>query len=621
MPTSDIIANTGQGGKMTPERWRVVREVFEQAVARGREQRTALLDEACLADQELRHEVEQLLLAHDATGRLLAGPAIQFVNPPSGEISFRSYVGRQIGAYLVVRELGHGGMGAVYLAERTIGRLRQQVALKIVRPSVADTAEVIRRFHQEREILASLDHPNIARLLDLGNTEDGLPFLVMDYVDGEPIDVYCDGKKLTIRERLQLFRTVCGAVQYAHTKGVIHRDLKPSNILVTHDGIVKLLDFGIAKLLHSETEQRTILTRTGLLRPMTVEYASPEQVKGEDLTIATDVYSLAVVLYELLTGHRPFRVEKRLLHEVVRLIAEEPPAWPSVVVGETATRTMNDGTTSTVTPDEVSARRADRPSRLQKRLKGDIDSILIKALRKEKVWRYPSIEAFSEDIRRHLEGLPVTAHKDTLRYRAQKFVHRLVSPRSGMLHNNSIMFIGWGAFGFAVLIEKYLIAIGWRKDAGVPFAFYIMGWIMTLSIVEGRRMVTSGRSTAVDRQASVVFGVTLGWLGVLTILSAINGFISERVMCLLWNAGISMALLIGGLQASRVLMAGGIVLLASVVIANFDPDGFYLWLAFGVLFGVGAPGVLFAVENPPVLEIEPLPHDQIITLNLDVPER
>lgn len=613
MSSGDIITNTDSGNEMTPDRWRQVREIFDQAIERGREHQASLLDELCAADPVVRHEVEQLLLAHQETGRFVDGSASKLVKTAQ-QAAPPAQVGREIGPYLIVRELGHGGMGTVYLAERTVGRVRQQVALKIVRPSSENAAEVIRRFHREREILASLDHPNIARLRDLGDTGDGLPYLVMDYVDGERIDVYCDRKRLGIRDRLELFQTVCSAVQYAHSRGVIHRDLKPSNILVTEEGVVKLLDFGIAKLLDGDARPETLPTNTGLFRPMTIEYASPEQVKGEAVTTGSDIYSLAVVLYELLTGHKPFRVESRLLHEVARLIAEEPPIRPSVVVNDTETRFTAEGTTTTVTPHEVSALRGERPSRLQRRLKGDLDSILIKALRKERSWRYASAAELSEDIRRHLDGLPVKAHKDSFRYRAQKLVQRVVSPRTGVLHHNSIIFLGWGIFGVIALLRYHMVAIGWRKNPDLSSMTAVIGWVVLWSIREGRRIMISGRTTVHDRQATVVFGVIVGWLGLLSALAGLTDVLSHRALCVLWNAGLSMALLIMGFQASRVLIAGGITLLASVVGAAVDPPNFYLWLAAGVLFGVVGPGIRFAFENPPNLEIAP-PKDQFITLN------
>ena len=241
--------------------------------------------------------------------------------------------------YELLRELGHGGMGTVYLATRADDVYHKHVAIKVVRRG-AGGEEVVRRFRQEREILAMLDHPNIARLLDGGSTTNGLPYFVMDYVAGQPIDRYCDEGRLPVGDRLKLFSTVCAAVEYAHQHGVVHRDLKPSNILVNQEGVVKLLDFGIAKLLHTETDGATTLLTGDGLRIMTPEYASPEQVKGENVGVATDLYSLGVILYELLTGHRPYRIRTRLIHEVMRVICEEEPTRPSAVVTTIEERSM-----------------------------------------------------------------------------------------------------------------------------------------------------------------------------------------------------------------------------------------------------------------------------------------
>ena len=239
-------------------------------------------------------------------------------------------VGQRIGPYKVIREIAHGGMGAVYLAFRADDEYQKQVAIKLIKRGM-DTDLIIRRFRNERQILANLDHPNIARLIDGGTTEDGLPYFIMDHVEGLPIDAYCDAHKLSIAEQLKLFRTVCSAVEYAHQHHVIHRDLKPSNILVTAEGVPKLLDFGIAKVLNPEPPFQTV--ESVGLRPMTPDYASPEQVRGETITPASDVYSLGVLLYELLTGHRPYRVKSRTPQEIERVICEEEPEKPSRAIG------------------------------------------------------------------------------------------------------------------------------------------------------------------------------------------------------------------------------------------------------------------------------------------------
>jgi len=315
-------------------------------------------------------------------------------------------------------------MAAVYLATRADDVYLKQVAVKLVIPGL-DHQEILRRFQNERQTLAGLDHPNIVKLLDGGTTEEGLPYLIMDYVEGVAIDEYCDSRNQSTTERLHVFRVVCAAVQYAHEKHVVHRDLKPSNILVTADGIPKLLDFGIAKVLNLEPGSRNLeLTQSGL-RPMTPAYASPEQVRGETVSPATDVYALGVVLYELLTGHRPYRLKRRTPLEIERAICDTDPEKPSTAVDRVETETAADGTTTkTVTPQLVSQTREGEPEKLRRRLRGDLDNIVLRALNKEPQRRYSSVEEFSADIGRHLEHRPVNARKHTLGYRTSKFVRR-----------------------------------------------------------------------------------------------------------------------------------------------------------------------------------------------------
>jgi serine/threonine protein kinase/Tfp pilus assembly protein PilF len=348
----------------------------------------------------------------------LAHEADRAASPPEG-----SEAGRSVGSYRILSEVGHGGMGAVYLAVRDDDEFKKRVAIKLLRRGMA-TDDLVRRFRNERQILASIDHPNIAKLLDGGTTEEGLPYFLMEYVEGEPIDRYCDAHRLSVGERLELFRTVCAAVHFAHQNLVVHRDLKPGNILVTADGVVKLLDFGIAKLLRPELySDRAEATRLEE-RLLTPEYASPEQARGETVTTASDVYSLGVLLYELLTGHLPYRLSGLSLHEVTRVIGEVDPRKPSTVIGEVEERTRGDGTTAKLTPELVAKTREGRPDRLRRRLAGDLDAIVMRAMRKEPQRRYGSAEQLSEDIRRHLEGLPVSARKGTLSYNAGKFVRR-----------------------------------------------------------------------------------------------------------------------------------------------------------------------------------------------------
>ena len=307
---------------MTPERWQQVRGVFDQAASQPPAERPAFLDRACADDPDLRREVESLLLSHHEAGT-------EFLNTPAINLSSRpspSRVGRRIGAYNILEEIGRGGMGEVYRAGRADGQYEKEVAIKLVRGGY-DTASVLERFRHERQILASLDHPNIARLLDGGTTDEGLPYLVMELIEGTPIDQYCEARKLNVNDRLRLFVQVCGAVQYAHQRLVIHRDIKPGNILVTKEGVPKLLDFGIAKILDPAASPASTVAG-----PMTPEYASPEQIRGEPITTATDVYSLGVVLYQLLTGRSPYPKNTHVPHEFARAICEIEPERPSTVV-------------------------------------------------------------------------------------------------------------------------------------------------------------------------------------------------------------------------------------------------------------------------------------------------
>ena len=333
------------------------------------------------------------------------------------------WVGSRVGAYELLEEIGGGGMGRVFLAVRADDVYRKRVAIKLARATL-DSTEFIERFRQERQILANLQHPNIVRLLDGGTTEDGLPYLVMDYIEGDRIDRYCDARELSITARLNLFRTLCSAVQYAHQNLIVHRDIKPNNILVTKDGVLQLFDFGVAKLLAPALDDTAVAhTRTGF-RLMTLDYASPEQLRGERITTATDVYSLGIVLYELLTGYRPYTVSNRPDHEIMRIVCEQDPPSPSAMIMQYQRLSSDGGTAIT---DFTAA--ANAPSRIHpdpRSLMGDLDTIVLKAIRKEPERRYGSVEQFSEDLHRYLDGLPIRARKDTLGYRASKFVKRHV---------------------------------------------------------------------------------------------------------------------------------------------------------------------------------------------------
>jgi serine/threonine protein kinase/tetratricopeptide (TPR) repeat protein len=325
-------------------------------------------------------------------------------------------IGSRLGPYRLVELIGRGGMGEVYQAERADDHYHARVAIKLVRVD-HDASQVAWRFRSERQILAQLEHPNIARLIDGGATEEGVPYLVMELVKGQPIDVYCEQRQLTIEQRVRLFLQVCSAVSFAHQRLVVHRDLKPGNILVTSDGTVKLLDFGIAKLLETEpsTQLQGAMEMTAThVRVMTLEYASPEQVRGDPITTASDVYSLGVVLYRLLTGRSPYRVGNPA-ERAVEILSDSAPSRPSTAVDDTLVRTS---------PADSRSHTPISRKRVKRALRGDLDNVLLMALRKEPERRYPSVEQFAQDLRNYLDGLPVRARGDSLRYRAAKFMSR-----------------------------------------------------------------------------------------------------------------------------------------------------------------------------------------------------
>lgn len=362
---------------------------------------------------------------HELQQTVPTGPRPHEVHEAVGVAKDRLYapnVGRHIGSYGIVSEIGHGGMGSVFLAMRDDREFQKRVAIKLIRRGM-DTDEILLRFRTERQILASLDCPNIAKLLDGGTTDDGLPYFVMEYVEGVPIDVYCDTLKLGTVDRLKLFRTVCAAVHAAHQNLVVHRDLKPGNILVTADGTPKLLDFGIAKLLNPDLAPYTIVATAMDQRPMTPAYASPEQVRGEMITTASDVYSLGVILYLLLTGHRPYRFKSQHPQEMERVICEEEPEKPSSAISRVE-EVEDGGSHFTLTPESVSRTRDGDANKLRRHLSGDLDNIVLMAMRKEPQRRYASADQFSEDIGRYLAGLPVIARGDSLGYRSLKFIVR-----------------------------------------------------------------------------------------------------------------------------------------------------------------------------------------------------
>lgn len=394
---------SGSERSMNAEKWSRVKEIFTLVADLPPGEREAALGAAARGDDddEIRRSVEKLLAAEDGTGKV-SFDGFSVLSPDRSEDFGRA---EKIGNYKILKQIGAGGMGAVYLAERA--DISQRVALKIIRRAAHSDA-ILRRFRREQEILAALEHPFIARLLDVGVSSAGVPFLTMEYVEGEDLTAYANRRNLSVNERLILFRKVCEAVSYAHTRLVVHRDLKPSNILITKDGEPKLLDFGISKLT-SETEtaeQTGTVTSLGMLTP---NYASPEQFRGETVSTATDVYSLGVILYELLTGALPYDVSNRRIDEAARIVCETAPRRPS------------DSFTNNRFAENTNRRAKNNTAKF---LRGDLDNILLKSLRKEAARRYSSVEQLAEDLRRHLEGLPVTARPDTFSYRAEKFVRR-----------------------------------------------------------------------------------------------------------------------------------------------------------------------------------------------------
>ncbi len=382
-----------------------VRALLESALEHDTASRTEFLREACGADEQLFSETQTLLQALDSAPSYLAQP-ITGLTPSQDPM-----VGASVGPWKLLRHVGAGGFASVYAAARNDQEFRKIVAVKIIKRGM-DSEDILRRFRTERQILAGLDHPNITRLLDGGSTESGVPYLAMEYVEGTPVTQYADVNRLSVTERLNLFCTICSAVDYAHRNLVVHRDLKPANILVGSDGVPKLLDFGIAKLLRPESSGYSMQFTQSQMRMLTPEYASPEQVRGDPITTATDIYSLGVVLYELLTGQRPYRVTSRSSLEIENAICEWEPENPSARAAKRDIVNFAEGT----------------PAKLARRLRGDLDAIVLTALRKEPRRRYATVDRLSEDIARHLNGLPVSVSGNTWGYRVAKFARRHKGP-------------------------------------------------------------------------------------------------------------------------------------------------------------------------------------------------
>jgi serine/threonine protein kinase len=405
---------------MDSYRWQRLKLILAEALEQeSPAARTALVELSCGNDTDLLHEIESLLAEAEPLLRGTADELEECADNFAAAVPRQdaSEIGKRVGAYVIIREIGQGGMGTVYLAARADGYFEKQVAIKLLKRGVANE-EALRRFRSEREVLARLDHPNIARLIDAGATDDGLPYFVMEYIDGIPITRFLDEKQEQegFAARLNLFLKISAAVEAAHRNSVIHRDLKPNNILVNREGEPKLLDFGIAKVVGNNTNPLE-LTTFGQER-FTPISASPEQAKGEPVTISSDIYGLGVVLYEMLTGVRPHRflTTDPSREELVEVVCKQPPTLPSLVVKDRDT---------------------------QRQLRGDVDAILLRALQKEPDLRYPSVAEFAEDIRRHLSGEPVRAREHKAAYRI----------KNRLLHNRTIQ------VSLAATILALLIAV------------------------------------------------------------------------------------------------------------------------------------------------------------------
>jgi len=393
---------------MKPELWNRIKRILPEVRELPPEARATHLDEACEADPELRHEIETLLAADQGTLAFMDRPPIKLLGEDETGVGEDS----QVGTYRILGQLGQGGMGVVYLATKVGDESERQMALKVLQLSQT-SEEGEQRFLQEMRILAKLDHPNIAKIQEGGRTEDGRLYYLMEHVEGQAIDDYCRERKLSLEERLRLFQRVAAAVQYAHTKLVIHRDIKPSNVLVTAAGEPKLLDFGVAKPLEGAGIETTVLTG-GSQKPFTPDYASPEQISGEDIHIASDVYSLGVLLYQLLAGARPYRLEALTEQEIGRTVCDETPPPPSAAFDRA---TDAEGTSRPPITDPTTAS-------FRRRLQGDLDTIVLMALRKEPGRRYGSVDQLSDDLQRYLDQEPVLARQSSTTYRLGKFFRR-----------------------------------------------------------------------------------------------------------------------------------------------------------------------------------------------------
>jgi len=445
--------------KVSPDRWRKIEALMDAALELPPSEREALVRKEAADDLDLAEQVLKLLNAGndagdflESTGRGHLEDALAKMASSVKEDETESDETRTIGPYRLVRKLGRGGMGQVYLAVRDDEAFKRYVALKVIRRGM-DTDDILKRFKTERRILASLTHPHIARLLDGGSTDDGQSYFVMEYVDGEPIDKYCDEHRLSLEERLKLFGKVASAVHYAHQNLIVHRDLKPGNILVTTDGTVKLLDFGIAKFLNPDLTGYTLPMTKTEVRVMTPEYASPEQVRGNSVTTASDVYQLGILLYELLTGHRPFTFETRARGEIEKIILEKAPEKPSTMISR-----IEELPKQSLNPETVSHKRRTPIDRLRKQLSGDLDRIVLMALRKETDRRYQSADQLLKDLENFQAGRPVSAQTDTFKYRTTRFILRnKMGVAAGVI-------VALALVGVSIVSLQYAVVTGQQRD-------------------------------------------------------------------------------------------------------------------------------------------------------------
>ncbi|HTJ24280.1 MAG TPA: protein kinase, partial [Gemmatimonadaceae bacterium] len=469
--------------------WRRVLDAADRALELAPEARAGFVDQCANEEPALAAELRALLTSADATSSLdmdiaeFAAPIVERLEH-DGQSPERPQA--MFGAYRIVRELGRGGMGAVYLAERSDRQFEKLVALKVLPPWSAGDARRMQRFLDERQILAALDHPDIARLVDGGITPEGLPWFAMEFVDGLPIDRYCDERSLSIDGRLELFCRVCEAVQYAHRNLVVHRDLKPANILVAQDGRVRLLDFGIAKLLGDAAAAELTMTGEQILTPL---YASPEQLRGAPVSTATDVYALGVLLHVLLTGRYPYQLSSWGNHEVARAVLEQDAVRPSLSVARTVTAPRGDGAT---TPERIASRRDATPARLERRLRGDVDAIVLKAIEKEPSRRYATAEQLEADVRRHLSGLPVTARVGSRSYHARKFLrrHRIAVGAAVGVTSLVLAFSGVAVVQ-AARIRAQALRITSERDKAVRVVGFLDGLFKTTTRSTSDRGVTA----------------------------------------------------------------------------------------------------------------------------------